>query len=242
MTIKKDRKGFSLVEILAAIVILGLLSSIAIVSVNYILKKAETEYYKSQIDEIILAAKSYTQDNRNSLPKRVGMRTEVTLKSLQNKKYIGKVVDRHKNECDAEGTKVQIYKYDKTHYSYSVTLVCPSYNNKTSEKAAEEADISVSYDGIDTENIDYTKVYAKVNIKYNNTDDNDLKITSYNYIIYRNEQEVKNSGDIEGKLKTNLDIKIPLENYTPGNIKIKVIVIDQYGNSTEKEFTKKNRK
>ena len=239
MNKKNNRKGFSLVEILAAIVILGLLSSIAIVSVNYILKKAETEYYKSQIDEIILAAKSYTQDNRNSLPKRVGMRKEVTLKSLQNKKYIGKVVDRHKNECDAEGTKVQIYKYDKTHYSYSVTLVCPSYNNKTSEKAAEEADISVSYDGIDTENIDYTKVYAKVNIKYNNTDDNDLKITSYNYIIYRNEQEVKNSGDIEGKLKTNLDIKIPLENYTPGNIKIKVIVIDQYGNSTEKEFTKK---
>ena len=100
---KDNTKGFSLVEILAAIVILGLLSTIAIVSVNYILQKAEKEYYKSQKDEIILAAKSYTQDNRNSLPKRVGMRTEITLKTLQDKKYIGKVVDRHKRECDKDG-------------------------------------------------------------------------------------------------------------------------------------------
>ena len=130
MKLENNKKGFSLIEILAAIVILGLLSTIAIVSVNYILQKAEKEYYKSQKDEIILAAKSYTQDNRNSLPKRVGMRTEIRLKTLQDKKYIGKVVDRHKRECDKDETVVQVYKYDKTHYSYTVTLVCPGYNVK----------------------------------------------------------------------------------------------------------------
>ena len=68
---KSKNKGFSLVELLAAIVIMGLLSTVAIVSVNYFLKKAENDYYKTQEDEIIMAAKSYTQDNRNSLPKRV---------------------------------------------------------------------------------------------------------------------------------------------------------------------------
>ncbi len=235
-------KGFSLVEILAAIVILGLLSSIAIVSVNFILKKAETEYYKSQKDEIILAAKSYTQDNRNSLPKRVGMKTELKLSTLQAKKYIGKVVDRHKNECEAQETKVQVYKYDKTHYSYSVTLVCPTYNNKTSDKGKGQGNIKIEYDvpttkktlkdGTQIDFINYKNVNAKI------TMEDEDKIASYSYIIYRNGTEVKNSGDIEAKLKKNITIDVPLEKYLPGDIEIKVIVADQFGNQTSKTFSK----
>ena len=221
-------KGFSLVEILAAIVILGLLSTIAIVSVNYILQKAEKEYYKSQKDEIILAAKSYTQDNRNSLPKRVGMRTEITLKTLQDKKYIGKVVDRHKRECDKDETVVQVYKYDKTHYSYTVTLVCPGYNVKKNTEDDKTGTIDIKYTGIpkDEEEIDYKKIEAKITMS-----DGD-KIASYSYIVYRNGAEVKNSGDIEGKLKGEIILTIPLEKYLPGNIEIKVIFTDMNGNQT----------
>lgn len=220
---KNKTKGFSLVEILAAIVILGLLSTIAIVSVNYILRKAEQEYYKSQKDEIILAAKSYTQDNRNSLPKRVGMRTEIKLSTLQAKKYIGKVVDRHKNECDAEETIVQVFKYDKTHYSYSVTLVCPSYKATENAKTNNDSTINFEYSGVTSENINYKNVKTTITMK-----DED-KIASYNYIVYRNGTEVKNSGDIEGKLKKEIKITVPLEKYVPGDIEIKVVVTDQFG-------------
>ena len=221
-------KGFSLVEILAAIVILGLLSTIAIVSVNYILQKAEKEYYKSQKDEIILAAKSYTQDNRNSLPKRVGMRTEITLKTLQAKKYIGKVVDRHKRECDKDETVVQVYKYDKTHYSYTVTLVCPGYNVKKNTEDDKTGTIDIEYTGIpkDEEKIDYKTIEAKITMS------DDDKIASYSYIVYRNGAEVKNSGDIEGKLKDKIILTIPLEKYLPGNIEIKVIFNDMNGKQT----------
>ena len=220
---KNKTKGFSLVEILAAIVILGLLSTIAIVSVNYILQKAEKEYYKSQKDEIILAAKSYTQDNRNSLPKRVGMRTEITLSTLQAKKYIGKVVDRHKRECNKDETIVQVYKYDKTHYSYSVTLVCPSYKATENAKTNNDSTINFEYSGVTSENINYKNVKATITMK-----DED-KIASYNYIVYRNGTEVKNSGDIEGKLKKEIKITVPLEKYVPGDIEIKVVVTDQFG-------------
>ena len=225
---KNKTKGFSLVEILAAIVILGLLSTIAIVSVNYILQKAEKEYYKSQKDEIILAAKSYTQDNRNSLPKRVGMRTEITLKTLQAKKYIGKVVDRHKRECDKDETVVQVYKYDKTHYSYTVTLVCPGYNVKKNTEDDKTGTIDIEYTGIpkDEEKIDYKTIEAKITMS------DDDKIASYSYIVYRNGAEVKNSGDIEGKLKDKIILTIPLEKYLPGNIEIKVIFNDMNGKQT----------
>lgn len=220
---KNKTKGFSLVEILAAIVILGLLSTIAIVSVNYILRKAEQEYYKSQKDEIILAAKSYTQDNRNSLPKRVGMRTEIKLSTLQAKKYIGKVVDRHKNECNANETIVQVFKYDKTHYSYSVTLVCPSYKATENTEGSNDSTINFEYSGVTSENINYKNVKATITMK-----DED-KIASYSYIVYRNGTEVKNSGDIEGKLKKTIKITVPLEKYVPGDIEIKVMVTDQFG-------------
>ena len=235
MSRKNKTKGFSLVEILAAIVILGLLSTIAIVSVNYILGKAEQEYYKSQKDEIILAAKSYTQDNRNSLPKRMGMRTEIKLSTLQAKKYIGKVVDRHKNECDANETIVQVFKYDKTHYSYSVTLVCPSYKITENAKANAKSEITFEYAGITSENINYKNVKATITMK-----DED-KIASYNYVVYRNGTEVKNSGDIEGKLKKEIKITVPLEKYIPGDIEIKVVVTDQLGAQETKTSSKSIR-
>ena len=81
---RENSKGFSLVELLAAIVMMGILTGISIVSVTYLINKTEKEYYKAQESEIIMAAKSYTQDNRSFLPKRVGQKNQIYLKTLQN--------------------------------------------------------------------------------------------------------------------------------------------------------------
>lgn len=228
-------KGFSLIEILAAVTILGILSAVAIISVNHMLARMEREYYETQKKQIILAAKSYTQDNRNFLPKRVGMRQEVTLSTLQNKKYIGKVVDRHKEECDALETKVQVYKYDQNNYSYSIRLVCPNYNPNKNEPIDKEGNITISYENIESTQMNYKDINANITM----TDED--KIASYNYIIYRNEVEVKNSGDIKGNLNKELKITVPLESYLPGKITIKVIMTDYYGYQTVKITTKEIR-
>ena len=45
---RRNNKGFSLVELLAAIVIMGILTGIGIVSVTYLINKTEKEYYKAQ--------------------------------------------------------------------------------------------------------------------------------------------------------------------------------------------------
>ena len=108
---RSNNKGFSLVELLAAIVIMGILTGIGVVSVTYLINKTEKEYYKAQESEIIMAAKSYTQDNRSFLPKRVGQKNQVYLKTLQDKKYIGEVVDRNKKICDPNQSYVQVYRY-----------------------------------------------------------------------------------------------------------------------------------
>ena len=124
MNKRKNQKGFTIVELLAAVAILAILSMIAIVSVGKILDNANKKHYETQLDNMIMATKSLSQENRNVLPKGIGETTTVTLESLKNKKYIGKVVDRNNNECNVKESTVTIFKYSKTDYSYTAYLKC----------------------------------------------------------------------------------------------------------------------
>lgn len=227
---RKNNKGFSLVELLAAIVIMGILTGIGIVSVTYLINKTEKEYYKAQESEIIMAAKSYTQDNRSFLPKRVGQKNQVYLKTLQDKKYIGEVIDRNKKICDPNQSYVQVYRYSKNDYSYVVNLVCDGYTSEDSSPTnLVGPDIKFVFEGIGAnDNYDLAKVTITI-------EDED-KISGYRYIITKNGNEVKNSGDIDGKLEKKIEYTLPLKEYVPGVIEIKVIATDFYGNeSTKKE-------
>ena len=229
---KKNNKGFSLVELLAAIVIMGILSGIAVVGVTFLLNKAEKEYYKAQESEVIMAAKSYTQDNRSFLPKRVGQKNQVYLKTLQNKKYIGDVLDRNKKKCDPERSYVQVYRYSKNNYSYAVNLVCDKY--KSEDKSPTNLvgpDIKFVFSGIaNDDNYDLAKVTVTI-------EDED-KISGYRYIISKSGNEIKNSGDIDGKLEKKVTFTIPLKEFVPGTVEVKVIATDFYGNESTKKETK----
>ena len=61
-------KGFTLVELLAVIVILGIVLSVSIVSVNSIRKKQEKENRENVIGSILTGAKSYVADNNLDVP------------------------------------------------------------------------------------------------------------------------------------------------------------------------------
>ena len=66
----KSQKGFTLVEILAVIAILGILTGIAIGGIQLLLDKSKEEFYNEQENNMIMAAQSYYQTNRNKLPKK----------------------------------------------------------------------------------------------------------------------------------------------------------------------------
>ena len=89
---KGNKKGFTLVEILAAITILGILSTIAIVSVNKIIQSGKEKHYKTAEKNLILAGQSYVQENRSELPKTIGQKKIVYLKTLKEKKYINSIL------------------------------------------------------------------------------------------------------------------------------------------------------
>ena len=222
---KKSNRGFSFVELLAAIVIMGLLSGLAIVSIRFLTNKAEKEYYKAQESEVIMSAKSYTQDNRNYLPKRVGMKRQIYLSTLQDKKYIGDVVDRSKKKCDPTKSYVQVYRYDKNHYNYVVNLVCDRYKSSEDDNALINEKPTVSINFLNVSKTDkYSDAKARIVIK------DDHKISSYSYIIMKDNEEVKNSGDIDGKLQTEISTDISLANYVPGKITVKVVATNTLGN------------
>ena len=78
---KLKNKGFTLVELLATIIILGLLVSIAYVSVSSILNSGDDSYYESQENMLVLAGREYYADHRSELPKEIGETSNVSLET-----------------------------------------------------------------------------------------------------------------------------------------------------------------
>lgn len=62
----KNKKGFTLVELLAVIVILGILLGVTTVAVGNIKKKQDIKNYENIISSILTGAKRYVTDNNLS--------------------------------------------------------------------------------------------------------------------------------------------------------------------------------
>ena len=236
-----------MIELLAAVVILGILSVIAIGSVQRILDKSEDEYYLNQEENIVAAAQTYYQNNRKQLPKSIGQERKVTLKTLQEKKYISKVTSKNKKTCSPNDTYVEVLKYSQTEYKYKVHLDCGSeYITKTTTKT-ELPTATISYPtGVDIEKT-IKGIKAKISLTggKDSEDNSNLKLMSYSYIIYHKAietdpyQEVYSSGS-KGTRKETQDFFVKLDEYLPGYIKIQVTAINENGEkvtvSAEKNY------
>ncbi len=212
-----------MVELLAVVVILGILMMISIASVSKLLEKARNEFYEKQKENLTLAAQSYGQKNRNKLPKNVGQKVKIPLKDLLNSKYISETIkDYNDNECDMEKSYVQIFKYSKSDYTYLTYLDCPSYTSKEEFKDLKPK-ITITY------NNSFNNAGVDISI----TDSN--KIIGYDYIVsYRENtssawREVINSGSVEGKQRTSISVHLDLKKYTPGYLRVVVNATNMYG-------------
>ena len=78
-----NKKGFTLVELLAVIVLLGLVALIAAPAITGIIKKSKDSLSDSQKTSIELSAKNWATDNMLKLPKHDGQCICVSLRTLQ---------------------------------------------------------------------------------------------------------------------------------------------------------------
>ena len=219
---KNNKKGFTLVEIIGVVAILGIVAVIGLVSVNSIIQKGKNEHYKTAEKNLKVTAESYAQSNRDYLPKNVGEMKKVTLRTLVDDNYMEPIKDYHDKNCDLDKSYVKIYKYSKTNYSYLAYLDCPDYKNIEENNSLKPV-ISIEMTP-DTDNVKNTT--AKINIKDSN------KILSYSVTIYKYDEEIYTTGNIETNYDVEINRTIDISKHTPGKLKTVVKATNIYGNTS----------
>ena len=223
----KNKKGFTLIEILAAITVLGILMGIAILSVTKVIENGKKKHYTTAEANMVLAGQSYVQQNRTQLPKAIGQKKKIPMSMLVDKNYIQPIKDYSDNECNMAESYIQVYKYSQNDYSYVSYLECPNYNSQENINGMTP-EITASIE-IDKDN---SKANAKITITGND------KLMSYSYIIYRNSKEVKNTGSVAvNDFAESKSFNFSLAEYTPGDIKLVITATNTYGNTKTKTVT-----
>lgn len=216
---KKLRRGFTLVELLAVIAILGVLSSGVILSYSKYLKNAKERFYASQEDTVTLSGKEYFTDFRSALPENIGDKTAVDLDTLYSKKYLSRLKDYNGKECqtstDSNANKVYAYKVANNTYVYYSLIDCNGYKTEA-----------------DTKNPVITfnpnKAITNGNINVVMTVKDNKKVEYYSYEV------IKDSTVISKKDPTQYTDSVTITLKDEGTYVIKGHAIDSSGNTTDK--------
>ena len=118
-------KGFTLVELLATIAILGILLTIGFMVVNNITDNTKISYYKSEENTLAIAGNEYFNDNRDDKP--IDDYNFVDLKTLQEHEYLEELKTYDGKEPCSEESGVYIYNDNGT--SYETCLICGDYRS-----------------------------------------------------------------------------------------------------------------
>lgn len=138
-----NNKGFTLIEVLAVIVILSILMAIMVPSVGNIMKKNKEDNYQNLKDSIISAAKIYISDNRyqitvgncdvsnkadiESINNVTLTDSKITIQTLANAGNLkttsdGKIINpKDKKSLNLDNSYVVVkYQCDKKEYEYQL--------------------------------------------------------------------------------------------------------------------------
>ncbi len=223
----KNRKGFTMVELLGAVVILGILMMVAIPSVSSLIQNSKNKYYISQKKNLESAAKSYYSNNKIIL-RNEGDFVDVSLEELVKKKYISKMVDGTKadcvmskpvgNEASQEYTFVRIKK-EKNRVVYISHLYCPAYQDKNVGAGGANITHTISNDG------------RSVIINLEHQDEGRI-IKSYTYQLYLGENNlVKRTLSNNSKtVRTSYDVSRFIT-AAENTIRVYIYAVDDKGNT-----------
>ena len=216
------KSGFTLVELLAVVVILGIIMMISIPAVTRWIDRSKSESKESMKQTLVMATQSYAQANRNILPKVIGQTVTVSAENLKDNQYLKEELqDANKKSCMS--SYVKVYKSDKNKYTYTPYLMCEG-DTATAENASVTPSISIGFSGSKSgSNIQNVATSSfKVTISGGRKDGKDLGIDGYSYSISvkytsdTNEKsvEIYNSGSLNGGGKPSVVLEKSLEEYT----------------------------
>jgi prepilin-type N-terminal cleavage/methylation domain-containing protein len=250
---KNARRGFTLVELLAVIVILGILSMIGIASVSKLISKSKQTYLEQQEKNISMAAESYLQANTNAKPKSIGDSVNLSIKDLKSSNYLKEDITNSNGDSCMSNSFVRVYKYSKSEYSYTAYLYCgddevpdtievpsPTISVLLTDSSGNKNDQAV-FDNVKS-------AVLKINMTGGSINDGSLvAIDGYYFSISTKSSasdeytEVYNSGTLSANGKDSLSVNKTIGDYVnlTGDtyVSIKVVVTNVSGGKTEKNIT-----
>lgn len=173
---KLNKKGFTLVEILAVVTVLAIILAIAVPTVTYLIRKQRRNYYESLESSVSLAGRDYFLSNRTKRPTELLDNVGVTVGSLITEDYISEVVDA--DGGDTCSGNVYVIKNEQKKYDYITCMKCKCSNpddDDTCEYVSNEDYCSVpggnnSYeiddDDSDNNNTNYGDIWLYVGSNY----------------------------------------------------------------------------
>ncbi len=120
----KNRNGFTLIEIIGAVIILGIIAIFAVVTYTNSLKGFKENYYIETERTLQESGKEFFSNYRNYRPDMVLGSQKVLLQTLIGENYISDVKDYDGKLCDYTASYVLIVKEGKNSYSYHTCLIC----------------------------------------------------------------------------------------------------------------------
>ena len=224
---KLNKKGFTMVELLAAITILAIVSLIAIRGVSGLIERAKVERDVQQQKSLIIAAESYIQANSQYKPKTIGETRIINAKTLKEANYLKADITNEKGESCTKNSIVRVYKLSKTEYSYYPYIYCgdeeapetitppsPSvklyFTDASGNKRSDDSNLVLT---------DVSKAKLAINMYGydSNSEYHDIAIDSYSYSINvsnsSGDRTVFDSGSLSANRKSEVKLVIDLNDY-----------------------------
>lgn len=150
MSERKKQKGFTFVEVLAVVVLLGILVTVAVPIVSKYVGKGKDDYNEKLNGLLELAGKSYFSDNRKLLPVKQSKYVDkiatsyVLAPTLQTNNYLTKeLVDSDGRNCQKSYVFVR-QDENTTKNKYHACLICEDKNYSENDEYCKITDFTIS--------------------------------------------------------------------------------------------------
>ena len=202
---KINRKGLTMVELLAVVVIIGILASMSIIAYTKYINSAKKEKNQQNETTIENAAKIFLQNNQSYRPKSIGESVVIPVSELKENNYLKENITNENKESCMENSVVYVSKVSENNYSYKIGLYCGN----------EEANIENNNPEPIIENISFSSSEGLKNASFEFTIKGDslnqVEIESYNYSFSITTDEINyietyNSGSIPGNGKKEIKV------------------------------------
>lgn len=157
-----NKNAFTIVELLAVIVIISILSALIVPNITRYMDKARDEYNDNVKKQMIIVGKNFYSDNKERIPteKSIKVTDFVTLSELSSLKYTTKnFVDYDKNDCMDKSYVIVYNRGDGV--KYNACMICGENNyieTEDEKEYCEKYDDVSKYETISTCEVDKNSI------------------------------------------------------------------------------------